>query len=192
MRPTHFNNTINAITNQLEHMITMSPAATIMFWGQAWGYSPDAAEAATKYVLHALFAATYVAALLTVNERIESAFAASFCVLFAVLVLATFWFRSWYIVWPLALAAVLTSRYKWLAAAGIAFSGGGLFIYLFTDYLWVWYGTRRKLHDYVMLTVFLPPLLVLCTGALTYLVRRPRASLVSAPDQAEVKRTTLP
>jgi hypothetical protein len=184
--------TINAVTNQLEHMITMSPAATIMLWGQAWGYSPAAAEAATKYLMHVLFAAIYVAILLTVDRRIGSALAASFCVLFAVLVLATFWFRFWYIVWPLAIAAVLTSRYKWLAAAGITFSGVGLFIYLFTDYLWVWYGNGLKLHEYVMLTVFLPPILVLCIGALTYLFRRPRAKLACEADYADINPTTVP
>jgi hypothetical protein len=137
--------------------------------------------------MHALFAATYVVILLTVNRRIESALAASFGVFFAVLVLATFWFRFWYIVWPLAIAAVLTSTYKWLAAAGVTFSAVGPSIYLFTDYLWVWYGTRRRLHDRVMLTVFLPPLLVLGAGAVTYLVRRRRAKPASMSDYAEVK-----
>jgi hypothetical protein len=183
--------TLDAVTYQLEDMITMSPAATIILWAESFGYSRDAAQAATKHFMHALFAATYVVILLTVNRRIESALAASFCVLFAVLVLATFWFRFWYIVWPLAIAAVLTSTYKPLAAAGITFSGVGPFVYLFTDYLWVWYGTRRRLHDRLMWTVFFPPLLVLCAGAVTYLVRRRRAKLASESDYAEVKPAAL-
>jgi hypothetical protein len=167
--------TIDAVTNQMEHIFTMSPAKTIILWAEAWGHAPEVAEAGTKYVMKALFALTYAVTLLTINKRIESALVASFCVLFAVLVLATFWFRFWYIIWPLAIAAVLTSKYKWLAAAGIVFSGTGLLVYLFTDYLWDWYGTGRKLHDRMMLAVFLPPLLVLCTGAVSYLVRRTRA-----------------
>jgi hypothetical protein len=168
--------TIDAVTKQLQHLFSMSPAKTIILWAEVWGCAPEVAEARTTYVMTALFAATYAVTLLTVNKRIESALAASFCVLFAVLVLATFWFRFWYIIWPLGIAAVLTSKYKWLAAAGIVFSGGGLLIYLFTDYLWGYYGTGRKLHDRMILAVFLPPLLVLCAGAVSYLVRRTRAN----------------
>ena len=183
--------TLHAVTYQLEHKITMSPAATIILWAESFGYSPDAAEAAIKHFMHALFAATYVVILLTVNKRIESALAASFCVLLAVLVLVTFWFRFWYIVWPLAIAAVLTSTYKRLAAAGITFSGVGPCIYLFTDYLWVSYGTRRRLHDRVMLTVFLPPLLVLCAGAVTYLLRQRWAKPASESDCAAARPAAL-
>lgn len=158
--------TIAALTEQLEHKITMSPAAALVFWARGLGYSPDAA----RYLMGSLFAASYALTLLTVNKRIQSAFAASFFVLFALLVLATFWFRSWYIVWPLALAALLTADYKWAAAAGITFSGAGLLIYLFTDYLWVWYGTDLTLHQFVVETVFLPPLMVLCAGAIAALL----------------------
>lgn len=169
--------TIDALIDQLKHMMTMSPAATIAYRAQSLGYSTAAAQHGARYFMNSLFAATYAVTLLTVNRRIESAFAASFFALFAVLVLATFWFRSWYIIWPLAMAAVLTTKYKWAAAAGITFSGVGLLVYLFTDYLWVWYGTDLRLHQYVMATVFLPPLLVLCTGAIAHLV--PWARVVS-------------
>jgi hypothetical protein len=158
--------TIAALTDQLEHKMTMSPAAALVFWARPLGYSQDAA----RDVMSSVFAVTYAVTLLTVNKKIQSAFAASFFALFAVLVLATFWFRSWYIVWPLALAAVLTAKNKWAAGAGITFSGAGLLIYLFTDYLWVWYGTELRLHEYVVETVFLPPLMVLCAGAIAYLV----------------------
>jgi hypothetical protein len=177
--------TVTATSNQLQHMISMSPAATIILWGEAWGYSRDVAEQGTKHMLLSLFAAIYVAILLTVDKRIESALAASFGVLFAVLIVATFWFRFWYIVWPLAIAAVLIRKYKWLATAGIVFSAVGLFVYLFTDYLWVWYGTRRRLHDRLMVMVFLPPLLVLAAGAVAALARRIRQG--SPPEYAEVK-----
>jgi len=183
--------TINAITNQLEHMITMSPAKTIMTWGEAWGYAPQATETVTKNVMKGLFAVSYLVILLTVNKRVESAFAASCGVLFAVLVLATFWFRYWYIIWPLSIAAVLTPKYKWLVAAAIVFSGTGLFIYLFTDYLWVFYGTRRKLNDYVFLTVFFPPLLVLCAGAVSGLIRRRRVKAALESGFADVTPASL-
>jgi hypothetical protein len=112
--------------------------------------------------------------LSTIDKRIESVLAASFGVLFAVLIVATFWFRFWYIVWPLSLAAVLLRTHKWLATAGIVFSAVGLFVYLFTDYLWIWYGVRRRLHDRLMWAVFLPPLLVLAAGAVAALTRRTR------------------
>jgi hypothetical protein len=184
--------TVTAITNQLEHMITMSPAKTIIMWAQVWGYPPDAAETATKYVMKGLFALSYLIILLTVNKRVESAFAASFGVLFAVLVLATFWFRYWYIMWPLAIAAVLTPKYKWLVAAAVVFSGTGLFIYLFTDYLWVFYGTRRKLNDYVTTTVFFPPLFVLCVGAVWGLIRRRREKGALGSECADVTPASLP
>jgi hypothetical protein len=157
--------------DQLQHMMTMSPGATIVYWAQSLGYSPDGAGDATRHCMNALFAATYVVTLLTITDKVESALAASFVALFAVLVLATFWFRSWYIVWPLAIAAVLTAKHIWLAAAGVVFSGVGLLVYLFTDYLWVWYGAELRLHQYLMATVFLPPLLVLCTGSVLYLIQ---------------------
>ena len=158
--------------DQLKQMMTMSPGATIVFWAKSLGYPPERAGDLARHYMVVLFALTYAVTLLTISEKIESTLAASFVALFAVLVLATFWFRGWYIVWPLALAAVLTAKYKWLAAAGIVFSGGGLLVYLFTDYLWVWYGTDLRLHQYVMLTVFFPPLLVLCTGSVLHLTGR--------------------
>jgi len=181
--------TLTAISAQLQHTISMSPAATLILWGEAWGYPREAAEQATRYLLLPLFAVTYLAILLTVDKRIESALAASFGVLFAVLMMASFWFRFWYIVWPLAIAALVIRKYRWLAAAGILFSGLGIFVYLFTDYLWALLGTRRRLHDRLMLTVFLPPLLVLAAGALAYLTRRARPG---APRQyAEAKSAAL-
>ncbi len=83
----------------------------------------------------------------------------------ALLMLATLWFRFWYVVWPLALAAPLVTTHRWLAASGIAFSGSALLVYLFTDYLWVWYGTDLKLHLILMAVMFAPPLAALAAGA---------------------------
>ena len=170
--------TIGTLADQLGHMMTMSPAATIVFWAQSLGYSPDVGGSRHQ-VRHGLVICGNLRGRLSRPSMRGSSlrFAASFCALFAVLVLATFWFRSWYIVWPLAMAAVLTARYRWLTAAGITFSGVGLLTYLFTDYLWVWYGTDLRVHRYAMATVFLPPVLVLCTGAIAYLLPWARARM---------------
>src|SRR5262249_55868908 len=172
--------TIDGIS-QLENMMTMSPGATLVMWARSFGYEPAAAETTARHLMTWLFLEVYLVTLLTVDENTETALVASFLTLIAMLVFVTFWFRPWYIVWPLAIAAVLIGQYKWLATAGITFSAVGLLVYLFTDYLWVWFGTDLKLHQYLMLAVFLPPLLVLCAGAIASLIPGLSSAVASKP-----------
>jgi alpha-1,6-mannosyltransferase len=157
--------TLTALRDQMQDMLTMSPGATLVFWLEARGMPAESAERLARDVLYIAFAVVYALALTRVDRRRGSAVAVSFVALTTLLILATFWFRSWYVVWPLALAALLVGSHRWLAAAGIAFSGSALLVYLFTDYLWVWYGTDLKLHLILMAVVFAPPLLLLAAGA---------------------------
>ena len=123
-------------------------------------FSPDVARAMAKTAMYQAFAVLYVAVLFTVRGRADSLARAAFWAIFLLIVFATFWFRFWYILWLVPLAAILIGVDRRLAVMGVIFSGTAAFVYVFTDFSWVWLGLEFGLdtHLWVMLTVFLPPL----------------------------------
>jgi hypothetical protein len=152
--------TFDTLKLQIREMAAMSPGSTLILLGEKFGLSPEVARAMAKTAMYEAFAVLYVAVLLTVRGRADSLARAAFWAIFLLIVLATFWFRFWYILWLVPLAAVLIGVDRRLAVMGVIFSGTAAFVYIFTDYSWVWLGLEFGLdtHLWVMLTVFLPPL----------------------------------
>ncbi len=64
---------------------------------------------------------------------------AAFETIFVFLLVATWNFRSWYLVWPVALAALLP--WGWPAWRMVAWSAGGLAIYGLFIWVWDWWDT---------------------------------------------------
>jgi hypothetical protein len=71
-------------------------------------------------ITRVLFAVLYVLLLATIRPRPERLLAVSTLALFAYLAVATVWFRPWYCLWFIPLAALLPGR--WYLAFGIASS----------------------------------------------------------------------
>jgi hypothetical protein len=152
--------TFDTLQLQIREMAAMSPGATLTLWGERLGLSPDVARAMAKTALYEGLAVLYIVALFTVRGRADSLARAAFWAIFLLIVFATFWFRFWYILWLVPLAAILYGVDRRLAVTGVIFSGTSAFVYVFTDFVWVWQGLDFGLdtHVWVMLTVFLPPL----------------------------------
>ena len=86
----------------------------------------------------ALFGAGVLAALARLWRRPEALPRVAFEVTFLLLLVATWNFRAWYVVWLVGLAAVLPAR--WPAIRAGAWSAGGLAGYALFIWLWKWNG----------------------------------------------------
>ena len=141
-------------------METMSPGALIITLEERFDVSEGLANGLARGLMYALFLAIYVRILTGVGPGPESLARASFLAVFALMVLAIFWFRFWFLIWLVPLAAILPPEMRRLRAVGVAFSGTGILLYLFTDYLWIWLGLRLNNHLAAVPAVFLLPVLL--------------------------------
>lgn len=84
---------------------------------------------------------------------------AMFAVVFVFLLLATLNFRSWYLIWLVALAGLATSR--WAAARVMAWTAGAMAAYPVLIWIWGWEGyTFQRVEQIVVLLMFGPPVVV--------------------------------
>lgn len=152
--------TLQALTRQVGGMSTMSPGAALLLLGQRLHLGPEAAQVVTRVLLYGAFLLVYLGLLASVRGEDGSLIKASFAALFALLLLATFWFRFWYALWPVSVAALLPAGERRLRAVAVALSGTALLLYAYTDYLWVWLGFGLWGNLAAVLTVFAPPLAI--------------------------------
>jgi hypothetical protein len=81
------------------------------------------------------------------------------------LFVASWQFRSWYLIWLVALAAVLIER--WPARRTIAWTAGAMAVYALFIWVWHWWRTDFVVVQRIAVAVmFLPPLLA-SVGAIT-------------------------
>jgi hypothetical protein len=81
--------------------------------------------------------------------------ARSFAVFFGLLLIATWWFWPWYVIWVVPLAA-LTPR-RGVAILAAVFSASSMLMY--AAYFWLLYGDGLRLQAATAGVAFLPPLL---------------------------------
>ena len=150
--------TFRGVSEQLWLRATMSPGAILISLDDRFGV-PNG-DLMARLIFHSAFGGLYGFYLTRIRGEIDSLTGAVFGVLFFLLLLATFWFRFWYLIWLVPIAAILPAEKRGLAIVGIAFSGSALLLYLFTDYVWVWYGFGLTLNVAAVATVFLSPILI--------------------------------
>jgi alpha-1,6-mannosyltransferase len=95
---------------------------------------------------------------------------ASFEALFALLMLATLNLRPWYIIWLVALAAILPS--PWPARRVLAWSAGGLALYAFLIWVEAWWKPGPDTIHLVAILVFLSPTVLLTAAEVVYALRK--------------------
>jgi alpha-1,6-mannosyltransferase len=141
-----------------QNNIVFSPAAALIGdWGE---HVPNSAHVvAVKNGLKAAFVLLYAVVLLRMRANPSSLIRACVEVMFLLLVLMTWWFWAWYVVWGLALAALLPSSPH--ARLFVVFSATAMLLYVSSPWrLSLWnFSTSFPLAVGTTLIVFLPPVL---------------------------------
>ncbi|MGH2558642.1 MAG: hypothetical protein ACRDJH_06230 [Thermomicrobiales bacterium] len=125
----------DSVTQQGDIFLT-SPAAMAIGVLQEYFAAADVRWWATR-VGYGILAATLVWQAVQVLRRPAWLPRAVFEALFVFLLVATWNFRGWYLIWPLAVAAVLPS--PWLAARAIAWTAGAMSVYALFIWIWHWW-----------------------------------------------------
>lgn|GEM_PF-510305 len=146
-------------------VITSVPQiVTVLIHPQA---PPTAPDAGVKLAGYLLFGLAYLTVLYALFRRpsFERLVAGCAIVFIAYLTLSTWWFRPWYFLWILALAALLPSF--WWTALALAACFGATFFDLIeqyrTNWTWIWESNFRS-YAAPVVSVFVPLLLVLLIG----------------------------
>ncbi|MBI2166334.1 MAG: hypothetical protein HYU29_08045 [Chloroflexi bacterium] len=152
--------TFGGLLGHLGNRASMSLGSIFILAGQKLGLSGNVVALAGRDLLYGAFLGLYIFFLVSFRGTMDGLVRSAFLVTFSFLVLATFWFRFWYLLWLVPLTALLPLEEKRLRTVGLAFSGSAILLYLFTDYVWVWTGLGLVGQMAAVLTVFLPPVLV--------------------------------
>jgi alpha-1,6-mannosyltransferase len=141
-----------------EQDFLFSPAsALIREWGENIALTPLVVN--VKRALTLAFALLYALVLTRVRRSPSALIRSCVEVVFLLLVLLTWWFWPWYVVWGLALAALIPTSAH--ARLFVIFSVSAMFIYLSSPWrLSIWYfGSFFPLALGTALIVFVPPFL---------------------------------
>ncbi|MDQ3656132.1 MAG: hypothetical protein M3457_13775 [Chloroflexota bacterium] len=98
---------------------------------------------------------------------------ALFETLFVFLLIATWNFRVWYLIWPVALAALLSIG--WPAWRAIAWTAGGLAGYALFIWVWHWWEVDFPTIQAIGVAILTGPAIVMTAAELVQYVRRRRA-----------------
>jgi alpha-1,6-mannosyltransferase len=149
--------TLAPLFGQEQDFIFSPASALIRQWGENIPSTP--LVVGVKRALTALFAVLYIVAVLRLRRSPASLVRTCVEVLFLLLVLMTWWFWPWYVVWGLALAAILPSSPH--SRLFVIFSGSVMLIYLSSPWrLSIWnFDSFFPLAIGTALFVFLPPVL---------------------------------
>jgi hypothetical protein len=149
--------TIAPLRDQQNYFIFSPASALIGSWGELLSNTPKVTL--VKHTLTLAFVVLYALVLVRLRRNPVSLIQASIATMFLLLVLMSWWFWPWYVVWGLALAALLpTSAYGRLF---VVFSVTAMLIYLSSPWrLEIWNLTNpMPLPLGNLLIVFLPPVL---------------------------------
>jgi alpha-1,6-mannosyltransferase len=153
--------TAEQLAVQQQHGIIFSPASALIGqWGEDLPNAPRAV--AVKVALTAIFAVLYGVALLRLRASPFTLLRASVEIMFLLLVLMTWWFWPWYVVWGLALACLLpgTAHMRLF----VIFSATAMLLYISSPWrqqLWN-FTSPYPLALGTALLIFLPPVLYAC------------------------------
>jgi hypothetical protein len=144
---------------------TSSPAAlldaALISWG---GMTPEESSSFVKLLVMPPYLLIYGWLVWRVRGQLESLVRMSVIALFLLLLIATWWFWPWYVIWVVPLAALLPRRGA--ALIGLSFSASAMLMY--AAYFWLLYGDGVRLQVTAATIAFLPPVMI----GLGYLVWR--------------------
>lgn len=159
---------------------TSSPSALLDAWLiSERGLDPLASSELMKQIVMPLFLVLYAWQVWRVRGGLPALVERSVVVLFLLMLIATWWFWPWYVIWIVPLAALLPGR--GVALLGVVFSASAMLMY--TPYFWWLYEDGLQLQSGTSAVAFLPPLLVgagcLLWRGLRSLNRRPSDDLAA-------------
>ena len=165
--------TFDTLRREYAHMITSTPVLLEMLL-QPLVVDPATATALARWLPLLAFTALYVPLTWQARRGFDALLAACFAVLFAYLVLAAGWFRPWYMLWPVTLAALRPGRWPVLTLLTITVCGA--FPDLIEQYrgYWPWLAPYALAIAAPIVVAFLPPAVVWLTGL--------RGTGLSGPD----------
>ncbi|HUE76227.1 MAG TPA: hypothetical protein VMP10_05300 [Chloroflexota bacterium] len=108
--------------------------------------------------------------------------------LFAYVCIAAIWFQPWYIVWLVALAAIVPSSGIWLVT--LVFTASVQWNYIIFDYLWIWWGSYpgdRYIQTLAAAVNFLPPVAVGAVWLAVKIYRRASKKHPWRPDEQDIR-----
>ncbi len=155
--------TFDQLQAQQQQVIFSPAAALIGNWGESLARTPVVMD--VERALIAIFAIGYGLALLRLRPSPAGLIRTSIETVFLVLVLMTWWFWPWYVVWGLALAALLPGSFHLRLFA--LFSSTAMLVYISSAWrLAFWNFTSPvPMSLGTALLVFLPPVLYVAMHA---------------------------
>jgi hypothetical protein len=154
--------TLDNVRKEAQHAITSTPVL-LQLVTTSWLDEPLAtrlAFAGTKL----LYALAYAPLVWQARRSFDRLVGASFAILFVYLVLAATWFRPWYMLWPMALAALQPRG--WLGATAVTITLTAAFPDLVEQYRshWPLIAEYHRAIAAPIVLAFLPPLVVWLRG----------------------------
>lgn len=142
--------------------ISTSPAAVIARWMTPNPVSSGVQDDLKRICL-GLFALICLGCLAWVWRRPARLPRIAFEVIFAFLLIATFYFRAWYLVWPVALVAFLPLGWPFVRLTIWCVAALGTYgVYI---WIWDWWGVEWvEIRAVGVVVTFLPPLALTVTG----------------------------
>ena len=139
----------------------------------------------------AILAGGLASLALALWQRPERLPRAAFEALFLFLLVATWNFRAWYLIWPVALAALLP--WGWPARRAVAWSAGGLAGYALFIWIWHWWPADFGTIEAIAVPLMTGPALLLTlaeatTGFADRRARRPLPDASAARSSAAAER----
>lgn len=154
--------TFDNVRKESAHMITSTPVLLSLVTTR-WFEEPLATNLAS-WIPKALFAACYLAFTWEARRDFNRLIGMSFAICFIYLVLAASWFRPWYMLWPIAIAALRPRT--WLGAMVVVISIACAFPDLVEQFRsdWPLIAEYDRAIAAPILLGFLPPLVVWLVG----------------------------
>jgi energy-converting hydrogenase Eha subunit F len=144
---------------------TSSPSALLdAIFIDRWGMHPVDSSSLMKQIVVPLFLVLYAWQVWRVRGDLAALVERSFVVLFLLLLIATWWFWPWYVLWIVPIVALLP--YRGVALIGLLFSASAMLMY--TAYFWLLYGNGVQLQAATSAVAFIPPVV----AGIGYLVWR--------------------
>jgi hypothetical protein len=144
---------------------TSSPSALLDAVLHRWGGMNELASSRLmKQIVVPAFLLLYLWQVWRVRGDLPALIVRSFVVLFLLLLVATWWFWPWYVLWIVPLIALI----PWRGAAGLGLLFSACAMLMYVPYFWLLYGDGLLLQATTSAVAFLVPAL----AGLIYLMRR--------------------